>query len=172
MKTRNVMKTIARLLGSNKSKMYADSASMFNAQIESTVKKRYFLESSQFECSDGSFLNREYALKVITDNHIFKIVDFNDSMVKALNCFDNLEFLNSGALVLERSFFSYDAFITITKNCDRIYDNGYTACYKNSLNNIIYSFCEGDFVKIHCSTSDIFEKECKNHNEYYIKHEA
>tara|TARA_R100000697_G_scaffold123752_1_gene158143 strand:- start:2816 stop:3340 length:525 start_codon:yes stop_codon:yes gene_type:complete len=173
---KSVINTIARLLNSNIAKNYDHSASMFNAKIETHTKQsRYFLESSMFESSTGECLPRDYALKVIGDLHISKVLEFGNDKQNAFDFFENAEFLKSGALILDRSLTNYDSFLSYLKIRwvnDRAYDNGLTACYSNSLFKLIISYCEGDLCVIHCATDTIFHNELKAHTDYYKQSEC
>lgn len=71
---RTVHHEIATVQGRENAKMYFDSARMFNAKI-TALKGRtrddqslLFVESSQFECSDGTMLDKVYALKKVCKN--------------------------------------------------------------------------------------------------------
>lgn len=44
---------------------------------------------------------------------------------------------------------------------------GLTACYSNEALKVIFTYCEGDTVEIHCKNSDIFDAELKEHVDHY-----
>lgn len=147
-----VSTAIKTYLGSSKAKMYLDSASMFNAKIETEAFGRYFIESSQFEDSKGYKADREYALKFIGDNHIYKVMEFKSKHF-ADKFWANKEKTKEGALVLDRFNCPREWFDKRVDNHYRIeeklYDNGYTAFYSFELLERSISYCEGSIVEYH-----------------------
>lgn len=149
-----VIEAISSLINKDHAKNYADSAPMFNAIIETSLKKgRYFIESSQFEELDGSRpFPRQYCLKYISDSNVVKIKEFK-SKHYAFKFWENVEFTSEGALVLDRFNCPrtwFDAHITNHYRLnERLYDNGYTAFYSFDLLDRAISYCEGDIVEYH-----------------------
>lgn len=174
----NVLQTIKNKLGADRAKMYANSASMFNAAIESSVfAGAYFVESSQFVGSDNVAMPREYHLKVI-GSHVSKVLDFKNkqqSIDFVNSAMGRKESLNSGALVIERGFISREIYDNqhVNKNhSQRYYDNGYTALYGTKYNGFLFSYCEGDLMQAHCATDEIYDREVKNHVDFYNENEG
>lgn len=177
----NNAKTVAlikRLTSCEYAKNYLDSASFFNAVIETEPKRGYFIESRQFEDTYGNTEPREYILKCCAKrnnnkvaSNISKVIEFK-SKYKADSFFSDMEFTDTSALILERSQVTRSIFDAMTKRYTRIYDNGLTALYVNENHNSIKSYCEGSFVDIHALNDDIFDAEIKRHNDFYLANEA
>lgn len=148
----SVIETIRNILGSDHAGKYSSSAHLFNAVIETSHKRRYFVESSQFISSRGEKLPREYHLKFISDSHVYKICDFKNKN-EAMRFYENMEFLKSGALVLERFLLSreqYNSLIELKGYFDKpLYDNGYTCYHSNQNLEKAVTYCEGDVVRLH-----------------------
>lgn len=148
----SVINVIKNILGADRANLYRSSAHMFNAVIETSTKRRYFIESSQFISSRGEKLPREYHLKFIGDTHVYKICDFKNK-AEAMRFYENMEFLKCGALVLERFLLSrdqYDSFISLKGYFDKpLYDNSYTCYHSNQTLEKAVTYCEGDVVKLH-----------------------
>ncbi len=162
----NVTTVIKQVLGSSKSKMYIDSAPMFNARIETEAFGRYFIESSQFKSSDGSKpFPREYALKFIGNDHIYKVMEFK-SKHYAFKFWTDKEKNKDGALVLDRFTCSREWFDSRVGNHylidQKLYDNGYTAFYTHELLERAISYCEGDIVEYHTPTHNNSLTNIKN----------
>lgn len=166
----SVYESISKFLSVKNATMYRDSAPMFCAHVETPVKNRYFIESSQFECSDGSVLPREYALKCIGENHIYKMHDFK-SKNDALIFFNNIEFTKNNALILDRLTLAYQVMhdpICNKYHCtERYYNNGYTSLHGSPLMGWLVSYCEGDICIIHCATKSIYDAEVNSHVSFF-----
>ncbi len=148
----NVQTIIKSVLGSSSAKMYMESASFFNARIETECASRYFVESSQFEDTRGNKAPREYHLKFIGDGHVYKVMKF-DSKYHADKFWKDKEFTKEGALVLDRftcprNWFDRRVSDHYRTN-EKLYDNGYTAFYTFELMERSISYCEGDIVEYH-----------------------
>lgn len=168
MNMNSVYNEITNTIGREFGKNYRDSASCFNAKIETSTKQRYFIESTQFVSSRFERLPREYHLKCISDSSINKVMTFKNRN-QAMTFFKDIEFLPSGALVVERYLLNAVQFYAKMNygGYQSLYDNGLTACFYRWHQNRLMSFCEGDVVNIHCSTDAIFEAEKAAHLNYF-----
>lgn len=175
MTSSNISNALCNTLGAYRANMYLNSAGMFSAIIESEVRNNYFVESSQFTCSTGEVMPREYHLKVIADNHVFKVLNLGQSKNKALETFKNLEFLKSGALVISRELVTRSIFDSECNHKyyahNRLYDNGFTACFYCPFERYLLIWCEGDKTVIHCSKAHIFRIEKKAHLDFFRENE-
>lgn len=90
---------ISNQCGSDFERRYRESAPMFRARFESSYKKGYFVESSQFVDSRGNKNPRQYKIKCIADGHI-DTVDEYSSKTFAMRWLDNLTVLNDNSVVI------------------------------------------------------------------------
>ncbi len=160
-----VINQIRNKLGSTHATNYKNSESCFNAKIETSLKGDYFIESSRFEGSDRILQPKEYCLKCIGESHVYKVIEFK-SRSEAFDFFDSIEFLPSGALVLERSLTNHDLFIKEQNekvHAENMYDGAYSAAYKIWSESIICTYTEGDFAKLHFSSKELFNSEVESY---------
>jgi hypothetical protein len=161
----NVFNVLKSIRGAGKAVMYRDSAIMFNAEVETIVKRRYFIESSQYENQP-----REYNLKCIGDSHTFKIHTFKNKH-DAIEFFNNIEINNNGALIFSRYTLAYEVMhqpVCDKYNCNtRYYNDGYTALHGSILNGWLVSYCEGDICLIHCYSDAVYDSEVNAHVNHF-----
>lgn len=149
----NVIKAIKQAYGKEYARNYENSASFFNAIIESTVKHGFFIESSQYEDLRGNRpFPREYALKVIGVNHVHNVKQFK-TRYQAFKFFETMEFIN-GCLVIDRfvtpgrsDFNRYLLAVNTDKPLTKSYDDGLSAFYHCEPLNYAISYYEGDCVE-------------------------
>lgn len=159
---------IARKIGKEFAKNYRESAPFFNARIETGIKKGYFLESIQFVDSKGNKAKREYKLKCIGESSIQSVLEFKNEY-QARKFFDSMVFLESGALVLEKSNTTAIQFYSKLNafQYERLYNDGYTCCFWLWYKNEFHSFCEGDQTILHCATDKIVKNERNSQFKYF-----
>lgn len=174
MKNSNVLACIKLKLGTKRASMYSGSAHLFNAEFETNSKNCYFIESSTFECRDGSTLPTIYKLKYIGTS-VLPVKEFK-SKKSALYFWENMEFTKTGALVIERSLVhNQNAFVAICNSQfynTMKYNNGYTALAVDGACRSLLSYCEGDLCYLHCSDDAIYKKEVAAHVDHYNENEC
>ncbi len=175
MKNQDVYTVIEQILGATFARKYKDSAPFFNAQIETSCKGGYFIESRQFVNSLGERGKRSYHLKCITRDSLSELKTFGCKKT-AMNAFNNLEFRDNNSVIIERYYVqSHNHFLDqCSMHCvsTMIYDNGYTALYVDPLYSLLWSYCEGDVVITHCLNSDIYNDEINRYVDFYNKNEG
>ena len=150
---------------------YINSADMFNAKIITNCNRDYFIESQFMVHSDQTVSNTRYLLKCIKNDCIEEVTFFNDES-KALAFFENMKFTDLGALIVECCNVERNTFVKITTDLQCSYDNGYTALYCEALYSIIHSYCEGDYLKLHCISNDVYHDELFTYADFYQKNEG
>lgn len=159
-----------RIIGLQRTKHYLESASMFLAEVETPIRNRYWVESIQFEDSNGERDERHYHLKFVGE-HIYKVCDFA-SKEEAMNFFDNMTFTEEGALEVRRlkgiPREIYDKDVSVNYRVEeRLYDNGYAALYTFKLLNRAISYCEGGVVEYHTPNEEVMEKLCERSLKFH-----
>ena len=163
-KSNAVINEIHVKLGKSNAVNYRDSASMFNAVIETCLNGRYFLESSQFVGSNGKAMAREYCLKVIGDNNISKVLEFGSKKTAAFRFWENLEFTKKGGLVLERSQctqWAFDGEFTSEAQSEYMYQSAYSYAFNIWFKQEIRTYAEGDYTRLHFATEALYKSEVK-----------
>lgn len=150
--------------------MYRNSAPMFGAQVETLVKRRYFVESSQFESSDRTLGEREYALKCIGQDHTYKMLSFK-SHDESIKFHKNMNFTENGGLIVEKRSLAYNVMhqsVLDKHHCSKkYYNDGYTSLHGSPLFGWLVLFVEGDITIIHCATDAIYQAETESRVKFY-----
>ena len=163
----NVFRAISEVTGSNR---YKESASMFNAVIETKLKGAYFIESSQFVCSDGSSMPREYTLKCINDTTVVPVIEFYSKQA-AFKFFDNIKFTRDGGLILERSLINRAIFrlqLNTTARAEQMYYSDYTEAYSVGYKSEIHTYTEGDYIHTVYDTDKLYENAVKSYTKFNV----
>ena len=83
----------------------------------------------------------------------------------------NIERTTGGAIVQRTqcpTYAHFIGFVNANEALERIYDDGYTACYVNRSTRDVFAFCEGDVTIYNCPTRKELSRQIYDHYQYFI----